>query len=34
MERVCKDVVKAFPSGLYKHKIAENNEGDLLGYQV
>ena len=25
MERVCKDIVKAFPKGLYGHKTAENS---------
>ena len=31
VQRVFKDVVKAFPNGLYRHK---NNENDILGYQV
>jgi len=29
-----KDMVKAFPKGLYGHKIAENDVVSLLGYQV
>jgi len=34
VEQVWKDIVKAFPKGLYEHKTAENNMVGLLGYQV
>ena len=34
VERVCKDVVMAFPKGLYSRKTPENNIVGLLGYQV
>ena len=34
VERVRKDIVKAFPKGLYGHKTTENNAVGLLGYQV
>ena len=33
VERVCKDVVKAFLNGLYGYKQLKNNEGDFLDYQ-
>lgn len=33
VERVCKDILLAFPNGLYKHKL-KHNEVDLLSYQV
>jgi len=34
VEHVCKDIMKAFPKGLYRYKTAKKNLVGLLGYQV